>query len=162
MLTENELGPFIIIVPLIGLCICLVGVFNTRQCPLLASTIAIWHLLVIMTALTNPFYEANSLEWSEKKIDDAAGVSLIIAGMMIPLVGLYLLFTKSPSVRSFVLQEVNNISLSPIPYLPDWWNVVSISVLHWSVPKLCCTSWGNMRCSHCYDGYSTVSVHQNS
>ena len=107
MLTEKDLGPFITIVPLLGLCFCSVGVIYTRKCPLLASTIAIWYLLVIMIARTNPFHEANSLEWFDNKIDDAAGVSLIIAGMMIPLVALYLLFTKSPSVRSFVLQEVN-------------------------------------------------------
>ena len=107
MLTEKELGPFMTIVPLLGLCICSVGVIYTRKCPLLASTIAIWYLLVMMVARTNPFHEANSLEWSENKIDDAAGVSLIIAGMMIPLVALYLLFTKSHSVRSFVLQEVH-------------------------------------------------------
>ena len=107
MLTENQLGPFITIIPFVGLCICLVGVFNTRQCPLLASTIAIWYLFVIMVARANPFHDPDSLEWSENKIDDVPGVSLLIAGMMAPLVVFYLLFTKSPSAQSFVLKEVH-------------------------------------------------------
>lgn len=107
MLTENQLGPFITIIPFVGLCTCLVGVFNTRKCPLLASTIAIWYLLVIMVARSNPFHDADNLEWSENKIDDVPGVSLLIAGMMAPLVVFYLLFTKSPSAQSFVLKEIH-------------------------------------------------------
>ena len=127
MLTSKEIGPFIIIVPLIALCICLVGVsYTARKCPLLASTIAIWYILVMVIAFLNPFHKVDSLEWSENKIDDILGIGLMIAGMMVPLIVLYLQFTKSHSVRSFVLlkeerlyhfQQYNLFRLSGMAFL---------------------------------------------
>mmetsp|Transcript_19031 Transcript_19031/g.28007 ORF Transcript_19031/g.28007 Transcript_19031/m.28007 type:complete len:265 (+) Transcript_19031:114-908(+) len=108
MLTSEELGPFTVIIPLLGVGLCFAVVYyekNRREDnPLLAVLAVSWFIAVQLIASTDPF--SSSLEWSDNMMDDLPGVMLLVAGVCIPFIGSYNLFQRSQHVRDTLVHNV--------------------------------------------------------
>ena len=116
MLTSEELGPFTVIIPLLGVGLCFAVVYyekNRREDnPLLAVLAVSWFIAVQLIASTDPF--SSSLEWSDNMMDDLPGVMLLVAGVCIPFIGSYNLFQRSQHVRDTL---VHNVPMHHMIYL---------------------------------------------
>jgi hypothetical protein len=107
MLTYDELGPFTLIIPLLGVGICFAVVYYAGirvDSPLLAVLAFSWFIAVQQIASIDPF--SSSLEWSDNIMDDLRGVMLLVAGMFIPLIVFYNVFQRSQHVRDTLVYKV--------------------------------------------------------